>query len=247
MAGHAVFPGGRIEPGDQTWAEAAPESWQHAAIDRVPDLDTVSALAHCLGAIRETLEEAGVLLARTASGAWATNEQAHAARDAIVRGTSLASVLAEARLVPDVDALIPLAWWITPEGEGRRFDTRFFLAVAPPHDATPDHDETVAGAWFTPRAALDAYATGALVLAPPTFATLEDLAASIHDDDTLWQPRPLRPILPVRVAGAFGPLIALPGDALHTDPTPVWPHRTRIVMTASGRFVSSRPSRDACS
>ena len=51
--------------------------------------------------------------------------------------------------------------WITPEIVPTRFDTWFFLALAPPHSPPkPDGSETVDAGWFEPKAALESCRAG---------------------------------------------------------------------------------------
>jgi 8-oxo-dGTP pyrophosphatase MutT (NUDIX family) len=144
--------------------------------------------------------------------------------------------------------LVPYAWWVTPEAEPRRFDTRFFLAALPADQiAAADGHEVSEGEWLTPAAAVSAYAEGRVVLAPPTLVTLEDLATCATFDEARRSVGPLRRVCPVLHVGpstagvldGAGAVIAFPGDALHPDPTPVWPHRTRLVLAAERRFVSA--------
>jgi 8-oxo-dGTP pyrophosphatase MutT (NUDIX family) len=154
----------------------------------------------------------------------------------------------EARVSLAASALTPWSWWITPREEPKRFDTRFFLAEVPADTvAVVDEHEAVAFAWLTPRAALSAYSAGEIVLAPPTLATLEDLApfASLADARAAVT-LPLRAVCPRIVSGVGsgagsgddGLVLALPGDPLHDERERVFPHRTRIVMNAAGRFES---------
>ena len=144
--------------------------------------------------------------------------------------------------VPDLQALVPIAWWITPAQEPRRFDTRFFFALVPPaqrHSAAADGVEVEDGLWLAPQAALDGYRRGELRLAPPTLATLEELAP-LRLSQVARHPWPTAPVEPVinEVEGRL--VLALPGDPLHPVATAVWPHRTRIVTDDAGRFVSAR-------
>lgn len=140
----------------------------------------------------------------------------------------------------DVAALHPWSWWITPEAEPKRFDTRFFLAAVPAGTvARIDEQEAVDHVWLTPRGALEAYGRGEIVLAPPTLCTLEDLAAFTSLAEAVASvARPVRPICPRLVTGD-DLVLALPGDVLHDVADPVFAHRTRVVMTANGRFASA--------
>lgn len=221
MAGAHVFPGGRVDDDDAGF-----------------DVDRFA-----VAAIRETWEECGVLLARPESGLPLTTRapiDAVAARGAA--GEPFRHALLAAGLVPDVDALVPIAWWITPEAEPKRFDTRFFFAVVPPlqrHDAGVDGHEVTEGAWFTPRAALDAYEQGTITLAPPTLVTLEDLAAHASVDDVRAARWPLRAVRPILGDEDGRLVLALPGDPRHEVSEPLWPARTRIVVDDQGRFRSA--------
>ena len=222
MAGAHVFPGGKVDDDDASF-----------------DADRFACAA-----IRETFEETGVLLARHESGLAMT---ARAPRDAVVAriaaGEPFAHALKATGLVPDVDALVGIGWWITPEAEPRRFDTRFFFALVPAlqhHDAAPDLQEVTEGTWFSPQGALDAYAQGEIALAPPTLVTLEELAplttAGVRAH--AWPRRAIRPLITHDADGAL--VLALPGDSLHDVKDACWPHRTRVVAKDGGRFVSAR-------
>ena len=78
--------------------------------------------------------------------------------------------------LPDVESLIEFSRWITPPEVKIRFDTRFFLVAAPDGaEPVPDGGETVDLGWYSPRAALEAYQRGDILLVFPTIKTLEQL------------------------------------------------------------------------
>lgn len=202
-SGMYVFPGGKVETHDGEDVERA----------------------HRLAAIRECFEEAGVLLARDASGATVTDgHPALAHRVGVHAGdVDLLALCDEHGLVPAVDELAWVAHWITPKGEGaRRFDTRFYLAPAPAgQHSEHDDNETIASMWVTPSDALARARAGELTMMPPTVANLEFLAGFGTVAEAMAHARELPPppcILPKivfvdgRIAG-----IKLPGDPGYDD------------------------------
>jgi 8-oxo-dGTP pyrophosphatase MutT (NUDIX family) len=241
MAGAHVFPGGRVDDADHEYGVL-----DDMAADLVDGSE--DAIGFCVAAVRETLEECGVLLAVDELGARPNAAIAKTLFDAVHddgpqrEGSGpreFHSELQALGLVPDISSLRPWSWWITPEAEPKRYDTRFFLAEAPAHDARADLKETTEGDWFTPEAALAAYAAGEIFLAPPTLATLEDLRGfATVAEAAASVTRPLPPICPLISTGEDGMVLALPGDELHEVSERAMAARTRIVMNDEGRFES---------
>ncbi len=185
--------------------------------------------------------------------AGATADDAAARFDHVLDGpAALAHLAAAAREVeeevnvrlPDVADVHVWSHWITPAIESRRFDT-WFLVARMPADASPVHDdfETIASRWVEPRSAVDRYGDGELLLAPPTYYTLWDLARFETADDVLAEARSRRV---VAVQPDFKEVdgkitILLPGDELFPSDEPV-DGPTRIVLEEGGRWfvVSAR-------
>ncbi len=182
LGGAVVFPGGKLDTADldPAWVTLSKSP-------RVPTGSSEADVATWRGlgvaACREALEEAAILpLAGTAlDHATLRSWQARVAKK---RGgpppeTTLAALLTEAHARLDLAALHPMARWVTPVAESRRFDTRFFLYVA---DAalTGAHDdhETTASFWATPAEVMRRFVAGELQLAPPTHRTLKQLASA---------------------------------------------------------------------
>jgi 8-oxo-dGTP pyrophosphatase MutT (NUDIX family) len=139
-----------------------------------------------VAAIRECFEEAGLLLARDASGAHPDTSDARFAahRAAIAAGReSIQRVCASEGLTLAADELHPLSRWVTPEGAPRRYDTRFFVALAPP-EQVPMHDdhEAIDHLWIRPADALARNERGDYELILPTLMSLRTLAE--HDAAT---------------------------------------------------------------
>jgi len=79
--------------------------------------------------------------------------------------------------LPDPAALVKFSRWITPPQIRIRFDTHFFLALAPPgQEPRADGVEMVDLGWHTPAGALAAHRRGELELVFPTIKQLEQLA-----------------------------------------------------------------------
>jgi 8-oxo-dGTP pyrophosphatase MutT (NUDIX family) len=117
--------------------------------------------------------------------------------------------------LPDGTELIAWSRWITPEPVPVRFDTRFYVALAPPHAApVPDDAEVSHAEWFEPAGALEQGEAGEMSLVFPTIKHLESLAPFATADEALAaaRERVVEPILP-RVIGTRGEHhVVLPGD-----------------------------------
>ncbi|MEO8106235.1 MAG: NUDIX domain-containing protein [Actinomycetes bacterium] len=84
----------------------------------------------------------------------------------------------ESGVVLDPVRLVPWGRWVTPPGDTRRFDARFYLARCPAdQEPRPLTGEVAAGRWFVVRSAIEAFAGGSLPMWPPTISTLTSLAA----------------------------------------------------------------------
>src|SRR5262249_32344652 len=115
-------------------------------------------------AVRETFEEAGILLAGIPDEELVVPEGPDwdADRAALTAGElSLAELLARRGLVLRADLLTPWARWITPLAEPRRFDTRFFAAALPAGQTVVGHAaEADQIAWLRPADGLAAAPRG---------------------------------------------------------------------------------------
>jgi 8-oxo-dGTP pyrophosphatase MutT (NUDIX family) len=133
-----VFPGGRIDPGDQRIAvggDLRPEVLAKASVGTTPSRARGLALA----AVRETFEETGVLLGERAAAVPRT------------RAPAWAKFFAHG-IVPRLDAFDFVARAVTPPGRTRRFDARFFMVdgstIAHTLD-TAHTEELLTPAWLT--------------------------------------------------------------------------------------------------
>ena len=212
-----VFPGGRVEESDG----------QVSVSGEVRGLATELA-SFGVAALRECLEECGVWLG-----------QGQPAPELRARLNARGATLLDAP-EPGVDLsrLRYWAWWITPEAEPKRYNTRFFLAIVQAeeiaHAAHDDH-ETVSSVWIRPAEALARAEQGDFFLAPPTWLTLLELS---HFDDVealerAAATRDVRPILP-RLDLEEGVSVVLPGDPSYPSEAPASPLARRLTSTGGG-------------
>jgi 8-oxo-dGTP pyrophosphatase MutT (NUDIX family) len=118
-------------------------------------------LAYWVAAIRECFEETGILLAWR-NGCFPDYREVGTAklyatvRNALLNNeATFAELLARNGLRPAAESLQYFAHWITPEGQPRRYDTRFFLASAPQGQAgIHDGSELTESCWVSPADAI---------------------------------------------------------------------------------------------
>jgi 8-oxo-dGTP pyrophosphatase MutT (NUDIX family) len=235
MGGAHVFPGGKVDETDLDpgWGARVERPAEEIA-ERLGEADAVTARGLLVAAVRETFEEAGVLLARTASGT-----DLPTIRTRLREGASFLGLADEIDLKIDPMTLTPYARWVTPEIESRRFDTRFYVAVLPEgQGASHDGTETTSAVWLRPADAIDDMRTGRIKLAPPTVRTLKWLAEFEDAESVIAaalsrKPPLVRPRVVARDGGWF---LALPGDPEHPESDRVLPGATRMVL-ADGAWL----------
>ncbi|MEP6842701.1 MAG: NUDIX hydrolase [Pseudolysinimonas sp.] len=196
-----VFPGGVIETSD---ADAA---WL-PHLDGASDLDT-QARATRVGALRETFEEASILVAQRTDG----SPVAPGPPD---DGSPFRELVARRDVLLALGELHLFGRWVTPEIEPRRFDAAFFLCRAPEGQlARQDDGETVGFEWAAPAELLARAAAGERSLLFPTLMNLRRLAES---DDTASalaaaDARPIVRVEPVAWRDGDRVVITVPEDA----------------------------------
>lgn len=197
VAGATVFPGGRVDESD-----LAPALALHCrGADELSD----ESRALRVSAVRELFEECGILLA-SARGTtdFVPAAQALALSDAQRSQAEdeaghLLRLLEKEVLELGCDCLVPFAHWITPEFMPKRFDTHFFLAVAPNGQlAQPDGVESTETVWMRPSDALVEADAGRHTIIFPTRMNLEKLGRARDTAQALDRARrdPIVTVLP---------------------------------------------------
>jgi 8-oxo-dGTP pyrophosphatase MutT (NUDIX family) len=235
MGGNFVFPGGKVDAADGDpafWAASGDVSGAELARRLCDTATEMPLLAYAVAAVRETWEEAGVLLAIQTNGAGDRRERLLTLRRSKALSPDwLRLEIESGRLIINFSALWPWSHWIAPEAFKQRFDTRFFIAVMPPDQTChPDPRETPEGRWTTPREALEANTRGELNLSPPTLVTLDALlaypsVAALEADLPRpgWGPA----LMPKLVLPKPGPMLIQPWDPAYNAPEASLPKDTR--------------------
>src|SRR4051812_6927696 len=159
LGGAYVFPGGALD------AQDADARILKRIVGLTPDqADTrlklpSGAIAYYVAAIRECFEEAGVLLLADSKGS--PISAAHAESLLPFRDKPFVEMLESENLFVPAGALAYYGHWITAPGRSRRFDARFFVALAPEgQEGSHDENETVHHMWVEPGEALERGARG---------------------------------------------------------------------------------------
>lgn len=213
-----VFPGGLVDATD-AHAHACCSPLDDAAASQRLGLPQ-GGLDYLVAALRETLEETGLLLAHDAQGqpvsraaqatlsAWRTHAGTLRAGQS---GAAFAQLCQDQGWWLPADMLHPISHWITPLGMPKRFDARFFIARAPDkQDVQVDGIEIVEHRWARPASVLQADAD-IHVMGPARFtlqalAAHADVAAMLAWATALGPIRPIQPRLGRDARGRIAPV-----------------------------------------
>ena len=215
-SGAAVFPGGVLDPRDR-------HVHAHGHFLGPDDAETSvrlglaeGGLDYLVAAVRETYEEVGLLMADRMPA----EAELQGWRERLQSGeASMAEFCQAHALRLDLGGLAYHSHWLTPPGMPKRFDTRFFVALAPAgQTAVADYGEALELMWLTPRDALTP--ERGLKLLPVTRRTLQDLARFGNAADALAEAaarRDIRLTLPRLGRGTKGPRVVLPDELPYAE------------------------------
>jgi 8-oxo-dGTP pyrophosphatase MutT (NUDIX family) len=245
LGGAYVFPGGKLDKQDCLVEPALLDQPAQALQQALgePGLDRATACGLHVAALRETFEECDVLLhAAQANDARAQRQRL---REHLAAGKPFLPSLSALGLGPLQTRLIrPWSRWITPRRPSmidRRFDTRFFIAVAPEgQEARQDGHETTEALWLTPRQAIERYWQDRLPLVPVQLITLMQINRLERAEQAMQAARSQTPIQiqpePQDIDGQR--VLCYPGDPSHAVQQAAWGGPTRLVYR-NGRFEPS--------
>jgi 8-oxo-dGTP pyrophosphatase MutT (NUDIX family) len=212
-AGMTVFPGGRVDDVDADLPFIGDAC--SAAATRF-GCDEPQARALLGAAVRETFEETGVLLTTPPAALPEARTDVEAGR------IRFGDLLREHGLSVDAGGLHPWARWVTPAGEVRRYDTRFFVGALPADAEAQDVTSESSGAsWVGVGDALEQVQRGERMMLPPTLATLASLVpfATVAEAIAAADTRSLDPVRPhIRVTDAGQVVAELPDGSSITLP-----------------------------
>ena len=222
VGGAYVFPGGGLDPSDGPGAEPFCTGVDDRAASALLGLDH-GGLAYWVAALRECFEEAGILLAYRADGSLLSLGDPDEAlrfveyRRALNAGElSLFELCERESLTLACDLVFYFAHWITPPGAPRRYDTRFFVAPAPP-EQDPLHDaaEIIASMWIAPADALARYEAKEIEMVLPTLRNLRAIGQFPNCAALLDVSRQgiVTTVAPRYVGDEYGSRIVLPSDS----------------------------------
>jgi len=202
--GAAVFPGGRVDDADRALALKLGAS----------DEEAVDELAARIAAVRETLEETGLVVGIHQQPDLAT---ARRARDLLLQTGELAPALETMGWTLDLDALVPFSRWRPKHREIRVFDTRFYLADLGTGavELQVDDTENTHLFWASAAGALDLAERGEIKVIFPTRRNLERLAQFASYADALAHVAvfPSQMITPFMEIRDGQPWLLIPADA----------------------------------
>jgi len=230
LGGFHSFTGGKVEPDDN-----------ECDVRNEADHES-SALIAC--AVRETFEEAGVLLVR--NGDKLTKGQRRSLHDDLISGReTFAEILERWGLWIDASDFTYLGEWTTPEFSPIRFRTHFFAAECPPkQEPYQAIDELGAFEYIAPVEAVGRWSRSEVLITPPVLIILKELAEAANGEIRVGEAAKVLRVMSADTAGnvesmRLNPrLVCLP---LRTKTLPPATH-TNCFIQGVRRFIVIDPA-----
>lgn len=211
-SGALVFPGGKVDDSD----------YDEKLVNYVSkNNDDKKILPFKIAAIRESFEEANVLLANDKKEKKNINSKRllefNIWREKFNnKNASMFKFAKDENITFSTDDLIPFAHWVTPEMMPKRFDTRFYIAKAPDgHEGLHDGTESVDSIWINPKDALDDCYERKRNIIFPTRLNLEKLSKSQSVDEAISNAKKdnIITVTPTIERDKSGSFLTIPKDA----------------------------------
>jgi len=206
--GAYVFPGGKLDEADRVLENKC----EFYADPNIPE----SFRGMRYAALREVFEETGLIVGKFKGDHVAEQTRKkldEQYRDQFLEGNlTLENFLDQSGVTLSLEDCLPFAHWITPEQYPKRYDTRFFLCVAPSGQvASPDGHEIVETKWVKP---LDMVLDAQKTLMFPTLMNLKKIGRSKSVAEALRRARndKIVAIRPELVKGKKGVFRIIPDD-----------------------------------
>jgi len=233
LGGVHVFPGGKLDVLDCQTSDAQLDQTAAtlAASLGEAELDAATGAGLYVAALRETFEECGLLLHRELPQHVPAQLRLH-----LKDGLGFAAAMTRLGLPLQTSTLKPWTRWITPRVpsvSNRRFDVRFFVALAPAgQEVLHDNHEVTETVWLTPESALRQYWSGDLGLVPAQIMSLSQLVRHTSAADVINTASARLPLLvePEPFVHEGVRTVFYPGDPRHSVKHPVWTAPTRLTF-----------------
>jgi len=233
LGGVHVFPGGKLDALDCQTSDSQLDQTAATLATSLGEqtLDAATGAGLYVAALRETFEECGLLLHRELPHHVPAELRQH-----LKNGLGFAAAMTQLGLSLQTSALKPWARWITPRVpsvSNRRFDVRFFVALAPAgQEVLHDDHEVTETVWLTPESALRQYWSGDLGLVPAQILSLSQLVRHPNAAEVMAAANARLPLLvePEPFVHDGVRTVCYPGDPWHSVKHQVWTAPTRLTF-----------------
>jgi len=215
VAGHTLFPGGRVDDSDRDprWADLVVGL---TASDAVRALGVDDGLAFWTAAVRETVEEVGLVVG--INDRVLVTDLVDRRHDLEEQRVNLADLVADRGASLDLSGIHPVARWVTPMPSDKRYDTYFFVAgVDPGVEPVVDGREAVHAAWCRPSDVLGRWRAGEVTMISPTISMFQRLASYASTGDLLAAAAVGGPVLRARILDESTSPVRFEGDPGYHD------------------------------
>lgn len=211
--GLTAFPGGVVEKsdGDERWDKLISGITPEEANKKLEVGE--GGLAHFIAAVRETIEEVGILVG-------SDNRHLLENRHALEQNEIfLVDLLTQPESL-DFSQIHPISRWITPEPSPRRYDTYFFVASVD-SETTPvvDGYEAVEATWGRPSEILENWEKGLLTMITPTRSVLQRLETYSSAQEVMDAVNISNPRQRIRIGDEWSERVYFPEEQDYDNPS----------------------------